>query len=226
MTTTKRTEIIPAILPKDFSELQEKADLVKDFVKTIQIDVCDGQFTSSPSWPYAKEDDNFGKILLEEEGLPGWEKLNFEIDLMANKPEERVDDWVLAGATRVIIHAESKGDVAKAIASLKDRVEVGLALNLDTPLDVIEKYKNDINSIQLMGIMHVGFQGQEFDERVIERVEEVKKLYPDMSVSVDGGVSLETAELLIDAGVDRLIVGSAIFNSDNFVEAIANFKKL
>ena len=77
-----------------------------------------------------------------------------------------------------------------------------------------------------MGINHVGFQGEPFDERVIEKVKAVRAKYPEMIISVDGGVSLETAPKLIEAGVSRLIVGSAIFNSDNFIESIQNFKKL
>ncbi len=221
-----KVEIIPAILPKDFAELEEKIGLVRDFVKTVQIDVCDGQFTPAPSWPYKKRDDTFEKMLTEEEGLPGWEKLNFEIDLMANKPETVVEDWVRAGATRIIIHVEATGSVTEAVDMLTGRVEVGLALNIDTPIDVIEHYKEKIQFVQCMGITHVGFQGQDFDERVIEKVKAVKAMYPSLTVSVDGGVSLETGPLLIKAGVDRLIVGSAIFNSDNFVEAIDQFKKL
>jgi ribulose-phosphate 3-epimerase len=223
---SKRTEIIPAILPKDFAELEDKIGMVKDFVKMVQIDACDGQFTPSASWPYRKEDDTFEKIIHEEEGLPGWQALNFEIDLMANKPEDLVDDWVIAGATRIVIHAEAKGDVAGAIAKLADRAEIGLALNIDTPLDAIEPHRNAIQFIQLMGIDHIGFQGQGFDEKVLGKVKEAHIKYPALPISVDGGVSLETAQQLIDAGADRLIVGSAIFQSDNFIEAIQNFKRL
>src|SRR5205085_673045 len=103
-------EIIPAILPKDFAELTEKIALIKGFTKTVQIDICDGQFVQNATWPYRKHDDNFDRLLREEEGLPGWESLNYEFDLMVNKPEEIVEEWVHAGAARVIIHAEAKGD--------------------------------------------------------------------------------------------------------------------
>jgi len=226
-----KIEIIPAILPRDFAELQEKASLVQDFVKTVQIDVCDGQFTPDPSWPYRKHDDSFNKILKEEDGLPGWQNLNFEIDLMANKPEEKVEEWVSAGATRIILHVESKGNVGKAIKMLKGRVEVGLALNEDTSISVIESptlaiEKDDVQFIQLMGIDRIGFQGQEFDAKVIEKIKEVKKFCPELPVSIDGGVSLENAKRLVEAGADRLVVGSAIFESDNYVEAIQQFKRI
>lgn len=222
-------EIIPAILPKDFAELAEKIDLVKDLVKVVQIDICDGQFVNNLTWPYRKHDDNFDKITHEEDGLPGWKKLNFEIDLMVNRPEEVVEDWVQAGASRIVLHAEARGDVGKAIEMLEGRVEVGLALNVETPIAEIDNAKfgvkeGSLQFVQLMGIDQIGFQGQAFDPRVIEKVREIKKIYPDYPISVDGGVSLENAQELIRAGATRLVVGSAIFESDNYIEAIRKFR--
>lgn len=221
-----KVEIIPAILPKDFAEVEEKISLVKGLVKTVQIDICDGQFVPNATWPYKKRDDTFEKIIHEDEGLPGWKDLNFEIDLMTNRPEEVVEDWVTAGASRIIIHAESKGDVAGAIQSLAGRVEVGLALGMETPVKVIETYRDQIQFVQFMGIAQIGFQGQPFDERVLGRIKDARLLYKGLPISVDGGVSLDTAPQLIAAGADRLVAGSAIFGSDNFIEAIQKFKAL
>lgn len=227
-----KTEIIPAILPKDFAEVEEKIGLIRDYVKTVQIDVCDGQFVPSATWPYRKDDDSFDRIAREEEGLPGWEKLNFEIDLMVNKPEQVVEEWVTAGATRIIIHIEAKGDVAGAVEKLLGRVEVALAVGMDTALDMIRdprfKIQEEgwVQAIQLMGIDHVGFQGQPFDAKVIDRVRELRALYPEIAISVDGGVSLDNARQLIDAGATRLVVGSAIFGADNYLEALQKFKHI
>ncbi|MEK7646715.1 MAG: hypothetical protein AAB381_03425 [Patescibacteria group bacterium] len=221
-----KIEIIPAVLPKDFFELKDKLELIKDVAKTAQIDVCDGQFVPTATWPYKRQDDSYEKILREEDGLPGWEKLLFEIDLMVNYPERIVEEWVTAGATRIIIHVEAKGDVAEAIRILKDRVEIGLALGMQTPIEAIVPYIGDIASVQLMGIDHIGLQGQAFDIKVVDKVRAIRAAYPDLMISVDGGVSLETAALLVEAGVNRLVVGSAIFNSDNPIEAVAKFKKL
>ncbi|MFA6295105.1 MAG: hypothetical protein WC666_01635 [Candidatus Paceibacterota bacterium] len=223
---TKKTEIIPAILPRDFNELEEKSELVKGFVKTVQVDICDGQFVPNASWPYKKQDNAFDKLIKEEEGLPGWKDLNYEFDLMVNNPSEVVDQWVSAGATRIIIHIEARGNIAEAIEKLQGCVEIGLALNIETPIESIEPYKEHINFIQCMGIDHIGFQGQEFDEKVIEKIKDIKKAYPDLPVSIDGGVSLETAPSLISAGADRLVIGSAIFNADNAFEAMQRFKGL
>ena len=218
-------------MPKDFNEIQEKVALVQGMVKTVQLDACDGQFTPHPSWPYKKHDDSFDRIISEDLGLPGWQTLNFEVDLMANKPEERVEEWVQAGATRVVIHVESRGDVIGAIEKLAGRVEVGLALNVETGLEKLGDFKSKIENesiqfVQLMGIDNVGFQGQEFDMRVVDKVKELRSMFPNLLISVDGGVSLETAPLILDAGADRLIVGSAIFGSDNFIESIQKFKAL
>ena len=221
-----KVDIIPAILPMDFGELEDHIELIKGLVKVVQVDVCDGQFTGSASWPYRKHDDSFEKISKEELGLPGWESLNYEFDLMANKPEEIVDEWVSSGAMRVIVHAEAKGDIAAALLKLDGKVEVGLAMNIETSLDILELHQNRIQFVQCMGIDNVGFQGQAFDERAVAKVREIRSKFPDMTISVDGGVSFETAPKLIEAGVNRLVIGSAIFESDNYAEAIARFKKL
>jgi ribulose-phosphate 3-epimerase len=222
----KSVEIIPAILPKDFAELTDKVGLIKGFAKTVQIDICDGQFVPNATWPYKKRDDSFEKIIHEDEGMPEWKDLNYEFDLMVNRPEEVVTDWVSAGAMRVIVHAEARGNVSEAIALLRDRAEIGIALNIETPISIIEPYADQIQFVQCMGIDNIGFQHQQFDEKVIAKVREVKAKFPHLPVSVDGGVSLESAPKLIAAGANRLVVGSAIFNDENPIDAIQRFKRL
>lgn len=221
-----KIEIIPAILPRDFAELEDKASLVQGSVKTVQIDVCDGQFVPNATWPYKKHDDTFEKLLSEDLGLPFWENLNYEIDLMVNRAEEVAEEWVRAGASRIIIHAEMKGDLVKAIGQIKDQVEIGLALNIETDIALIEKYKDDIQFIQCMGIDNIGFQGQSFDDKVIEKIKLIRSKYPELTISVDGGVSLDSAPRLIEAGATRLVAGSAIFNAENSFDAIEAFKRL
>ena len=224
-------EIIPAILAKDFKDLEDHVTRVKGLVPLVQVDICDGQFTPSPSWPYKKDDKNFFAIMHEDSGMPFWEEVEYEFDLMVNRPEDAVLDYVAAGATRIVIHVESKGDIAGAIEKLLGKVEIGLALNIDTPLDILERHKDKIvdctiKYVQLMGIDNVGFQGQAFDEKVIGKVKEVKKKYSELAIQIDGAVSLNTAPLLRGAGASRLIIGSAIFESENVVEAIEEFKNI
>lgn len=222
----RKVEIIPAILVNDFEALSDDIELVRGFAKTVQIDVCDGQFVPNATWPYRKHDDNFENIVNEAEGMPGWQDLNFEIDLMANNPDDKVENWVQAGASRIILHAEVKGDLAGAVKSLEGRVEVGLALNQETPVEAITPYRESIQFVQLMGIDRIGFQHQPFDEKVIGKIREVRLKYPGLPVSIDGGVSLENAQTLMSAGADRLVVGSAIFSAENPVDALEAFRHI
>lgn len=224
-------EIIPAILPQDFAELEDKVSLIKGAAKTVQVDICDGHFVPNFTWPYKKKDNTFEQMIREDMGLPAWESLDYEFDLMVDHPEKVVDDWVAIGATRVIIHVEAKGNIAEAVDKLAGRIDVGLALNMDTPIGSLKPFADRIKAgairfIQLMGIDNVGFQHQAFDDKVIERVKTVKESFPSLSISVDGGVSLDNASSLIDAGADRLVVGSAIFSAENPLSAIAKFQAL
>lgn len=219
-------EIIPAIIPKQFFELEEKIELVKGIVPIVQVDILDGKYTPEASWPYKKQDIYFEEIQKEARGMPFWENVDYEFDLMVKNPEDVVFDWVTAGATRIIIHVDSTEKVPEIIEKLKNVVEIGLAVGIHTPLEKIDPYINSINFVQCMGIERIGFQGEKFDERVIEKIKTIKTKYPNMVISVDGGVTLETAPLLIDAGVTRLVAGSAIYESDNYVDAIHSFKNL
>lgn len=219
-------QIIPAIIPKDFRELEEKITMVKGIVPFVQIDVMDGRYTPEASWPYRKHDSNFEEIQDQTRGLPGWEEVDFEIDLMVKEPENIIDEWITAGASRIIIHLDSTEKLDEIIQKLNGLVEIGVALGITTPLEKIEPYINSINFIQCMGIEKIGFQGQPFDERVLERIKEIKSKYTSMVVSVDGGVNFDTASRLLDAGAERLVAGSAIYKNENYVEAIHTLEQL
>ncbi len=220
-------EIIPAILPRDFKEIEEKTALIKGLATMVQVDICDGKFVPSTTWPYKKRDESFEAIIHEDRGMPLWEDIDYEFDLMIQDPtEDDVRKWLSAGAKRIVLHAESSADLGPVIAVLDGLVEIGLALNIATPLDVIEKYKHKISYVQFMGIRKVGFQGQAFDDRVLEKIKKSKELYPDLPVQVDGGVSLATAGELKKASVDRLVAGSVLFDADNFVDMYRELSKV
>ncbi len=238
-------KIIPAILPKTFGELEKKLEQVKGFAKIVQIDICDGVFVPSTTWPYAQlkikneelkipetvdYDDSFKTILSEEEGMPYWDEVDFELDLMVANPEEKLADLMKIGPKRIVFHIETLPEPKVFFENLdqyiKDSVEIGVALNINTPISVISDIFDQIKFIQCMGIAKIGFQGHPFDERVLDKIKEVKNAFPDLSVSVDGGVSLETAPELVGAGADRLVVGSALFESEDIGEMVKEFKSL
>src|SRR6185369_5235485 len=109
-----KMEIIPAILPKNFAEIEEKVSLIVGLSKNVQIDICDGKYVPSTTWPYWKADENFEKILKEERGMPEWEKINYEFDLMIENPtEDDARKWLSAGAEKIILHLESSPDLSK-----------------------------------------------------------------------------------------------------------------
>lgn len=219
-------EIIPAIMPKDYEHLDEMMSLFVNVVPIVQLDIMDGKFVPVRTWPYPR-DSHFDAISKEEEGMPRWEDINFEVDLMIENPELWVPKWVSAGASRIIVHVESMVDFEKIRASVPvGLIELGLAINTATPLSVIEPYIDRIDFVQCMGIARIGFQGEAFDERVLENVRALRAKYPNLPISIDGSVNFDTARALVDAGATRLVSGSAILEADDFVSAIAHLKSL
>jgi ribulose-phosphate 3-epimerase len=232
-------EIIPAILPTDLDDLRDKMASISGLAPLVQIDVCDGKFVPSKSWPYVKGGmEEFANIKAEEDGFPFWDSLDFEVDLMVRHPEAVVDDWVMAGAKRLVLHIESAPNILEIIEKLREEygtakdesfgLEIGVALDIKTPneevyeiLDMIDQEGDSIiDFVQFMGIDNVGFQGQEFDDQVLEKISDLRNVYPNIHISVDGGVSFDNAADLISAGTTRLISGSAIFESGDIAKAI------
>jgi ribulose-phosphate 3-epimerase len=223
-------EIIPAIMPQSAEDLRDKLGRVAKLVPIVQIDVCDGHFTLESTWPYNERDMNsFERILAEDDGLPFWDVVNFEIDMMVGNPAVEMEKWVRSGAQRIVLHYESADPevIFKLLSSLKDQgVEASLALNVDTAIDVVEYFIDTIDAVQLMGIAQIGFQGQPFDERTIERVAELRELYPDLVISIDGGMNEKSVPRVFEAGANRIVMGSAIFNSPDVEATLGYFESL
>jgi ribulose-phosphate 3-epimerase len=228
-------EIIPAILPKSFEDLKQKMGLVAGIVPFVQIDVVDGIFVPNKTWPYTTQPDpDFAEILTEEKEFPFWEEIDFEVDMMVANPVESARAWITAGAKRLIVHIESVADPLAAVQEIRKMLpsadsvlytELGVAINPDTQNEKLEDLFKvaEIDFVQFMGISKIGYQGQTFDERVFEKISTLRAAHPNVTISVDGSVNLETAPKLIKAGVARLAIGSAIFNHNNVEEAIEEF---
>ena len=225
------SELIPAILPKDFAELEDKMCLVAGRVPLVHIDVTDGTLTRGITWPKAGDRGEWQNILNEEEGLPCWEELNFEVHLMIKDPLAIVDDWTRAGAERLTVHLEafeSDEELSLALNDLRNRfsmtsfvnTEVGLAVNFDTPIESVLPHVEEADFVHLMSIAEIGAQGHGFEEGIFERIAAIRDEYPDTIISVDGGVGPVNVERLIDAGVNRLIVGSAIYAAPEPLDAL------
>ena len=142
---------------------------------------------------------------------------------MVEKPEDVALSWIAAGASRIIAHIETGEHFKNFIDITKGLVEVGVAINLGTPLENIAPYIDNIDVIQCMGIKRVGFQGEAFDPIVIGTVRELRLRYGGKPISVDGGVNLDNVSALLDSGANRLVVGSAILKSDDVKGTIEQF---
>lgn len=227
-------EIIPAILPKNFEDLKSKIGQMRGLVPLVQVDLCDGIFVPAVTWPFRDQDARSAdEILNEREGMPYWDEINFEFDLMVSDAVENLEKYIKLGARRLVFHMEAVGDAQEFREFIegmdmyvKENLDIGVALNNDTDLEIIEPFIHDIDFVQLMGIKEIGKQGEPFDERVLERIEQLKAKHPDIVISVDGAVNEDSAERLLAAGADRLVIGSAIWESDDIVGALSYFKEL
>ncbi len=228
------TEVIPAILAKDIQELRERIAQISSVASVIQIDMCDGKFVDSFSWPMSPYDqESTEAILNEEEGLPFWDSIDFEFDLMVMKAHEQFEFFVKLGAKRIIFHVEAEGDIKTFKEFLegldmytRENIEIGVALNTTTPVETLKPIISHIDFVQCMGIEHIGHQGQTFDNRVIAQIASLRTSYPELIISIDGGVDEDTAPLLVKAGANRLVVGSALMRSYDIRETMRYLENL
>lgn len=218
------SEIIPAVLPRSFGELASALAALRGISPFVQIDVVDGSFAPGMTWPYTDRS-AFEQTLAEESGLPYWEDFSFEVDLMVHAARQAAKEWVKAGASRIIVHAESR-DSKDALLSLREfrekgapfAVETGVALSLETPLSALTEFAGLFDSVQLMGIARIGAQGEPLDGRIYARIQELRNVFQG-TISVDGGVKLDNARALARAGATRLVAGSAILKAEHVKEA-------
>lgn len=228
------TEIIPAILVKDFRELRESILLYSNLTSLVQIDICDGNFVPFVSWPMHSSDErSVTNILNGEEGLPCWNKLDFEFDLMVKNAHEQFEFFIQLGAKRIIFHIEAENDPKKFKEFLegldmytRENTQIGIALNTTTSIEKIKPLISLVDFVQCMGIEEIGSQSQPFDERVLDQISLLRKEYPEIIISVDGSVNENTAPALVKAGANRLVVGSALIRSYDIKETIKNFENL
>ncbi len=223
------SHIVPAILPKDFSEILAKLELVRGVAGTVQIDIADGKFAPNKTWPYVGDHGEISSLMTEAEGFPFWQDFDFEFDLMVGKPQEAVPFWVRAGASRVIVHIESTAPdtLSDLITEWKHVVDIGLALKPSTPTEKLETFLHEVSFVQCMGNDRIGFGGVPLDEQVVlPKITHLRKKYPELTISVDIGVNLETAPRLIEAGASRLVAGSAVFGKANPAQAVRELEAL
>jgi len=224
----KTQHIVPAIIPESLDHLQTRLRDVHHVVNRVQIDVLDGSYTPTKSWPYeGVSKDTFEAIRRQDEGLPFWQDFDFEIDLMVEKPEEHIEEWALAGAACLIIHVETTKklvDVARQCA--ERRLEFALALKPSTDTGALEPVIDQALFVQVMGNDRIGYHGVALDDAALATVQAVREQWPEMLIGVDIGVNEETIPKLAAVGVRRFAVGSAIFNYSAPAGAVSHLENI
>lgn len=210
-----KQSIIPAIIPLSHTHLSDRLREVRNVVRTVQIDVFDGTYTDTKSWPYDGTDKTmFESERREDDGLPFWQELDLEVDLMVRNPEQHIERWALAGATRIIVHVESTPDPARVVAQcIERRLEVALALKPDTSEDILESLLPRVVFVQCMGSARIGRHGVALDSGVYDKIARMHTRWPDLLIGVDIGVNNETLPRLYASGARRFATGSAVFGA-------------
>jgi ribulose-phosphate 3-epimerase len=205
-------EIAPSVLAADFGCLAaEVAQVEAAGVKMIQFDIMDGHFVPNIS---------FGPPLVA--ALRPYSALVFDVHLMISEPRKFTDAFVRAGADHITFHIETVERPRDLVDDLhKAGVTAGVALNPETDVLKIIDVAPYCEMVLVMTV-HPGFGGQEFLPETADKVRQVRELVgPATRVEVDGGISPETAPLVVSCGADTLVAGSAIFSQADRPAAIA-----
>jgi ribulose-phosphate 3-epimerase len=213
-------KIAPSILSADFTRLGEQVRAVESAgVDRIQVDIMDGRFVPNIS---------FGSPALE--CLRPLTRLTLEAHLMVEPPEDFIERFARAGADTLIVHQEATPHLHRAIQQIHALgKKAGVALNPSTPAGVLSEV---LSRLQLVLVMTVnpGFGGQQFIPETLSKIREVREMirarHLECEVEVDGGINVETAPRVVEAGADVLVAGSAVFDSkEGVVAAIRNLLK-
>jgi ribulose-phosphate 3-epimerase len=221
--------IIPGILEQDIDTIVSRIESVLPATRHVQIDVCDGVYVESVTWPYS--------IGVSEQSLcEGQSKLQrlkqqgvtFELDLMIQNPEATLVDWLGLGPSHIWIHVDSTEVPERCLAILHGyqmdypKFTYGIAVMNTTPIEKYHKLLRMVYSVQVMGIETVGKQGQVFDTTTFGTIDTLRELDSEVPLHVDGGVSIVNIPELSRIMVAGAVCGSALFGGDDPVGKYVN----
>ena len=197
----------PSILSADFKKLGEELETIdKAGAEYVHVDVMDGLFVKSIS---------FGMPVIKS-ARSATDKV-FDVHLMIEEPIRYIEDFVKAGADIITVHVEACKDVVATLEKIKEcGVKAAITLNPPTPVSAIEPYLDKVDMVLVMSV-NPGFGGQKFIENTYKKISETKDLILSNNstalIQIDGGVNLDNASKLFDAGADVLVAGNAVFSS-------------
>jgi len=201
-------EIIPSILVKTKEEFLNKILAVENIAERVHLDIADGIFVPNMTISGFEEVESVET------------KLKIDAHLMVSKPENHIIRWLETSVDSITFHIEATQKAQEIIEKAKEADRrVGIALNPETPISALAAFIDQIDFVHFMTV-EPGFYGGQFVESVLDKMSDFFYFYPDKPISVDGGVSPETAPKLVQAGASVLISGSYIWNSGDIKKAI------
>jgi len=205
----KKIKISPSILSADFSQLgNEIKRLEEGGADMIHVDVMDGHFVPNLT---------IGPPVIKR--LRNYTKIPFDVHLMISPVHKYIKDYADAGADIITIHPEATDNLMESINLIKKlNKKIGVSLNPDTKLSIIENILNQIDLVLIMSVFP-GFGGQKFMPEVIEKIKNLKKIKEEkkfnFDIEVDGGINFDNNKIVIEAGANILVSGTTIFKSNN-----------
>ena len=196
------SKVVPAILTDDPKALDTMVRQVESFTTYMQFDIMDGQFVPSRS--------------ITAEHLAALHmKLSWEVHLMVQRPEDYLESFRKAGAQKVVFHYEATSSPEEVIfQARKLSLEVGLAVNPETPVSVIYPLVSKVDSVLFLTV-NPGFYGSPFIPEVLDKAVELRSTQPNLEIGVDGGIKESNIAQIAQLGIDVIYVGSAVFLQPN-----------
>ncbi|MNK08731.1 Ribulose-phosphate 3-epimerase [compost metagenome] len=211
--------IAPSILSADFAKLgQEIAEVEQAGAEWLHVDVMDGHFVPNIT---------LGPLVVE--AIKPHTNLFMDVHLMIENPDAYIPAFAKAGADLITVHAEACVHLHRVIHLVKEQgVKVGVAINPGTPVSVLSEVIEDLDLVLVMTV-NPGFGGQSFISGTVRKIRELNELKKqmglnDLLIEVDGGITAQTAPLVVEAGAEVLVAGSAVFGRSDRAGAIAEIR--